>query len=65
VYNTTKVDDDGSNSGEHTRAIGLWWLKGRRFLNSKRGHIALYNVCASFIDRYDVTGALADECHKG
>jgi len=65
VYDTTEVDNDGSDSDEHTPAIGLWWLKGRRFLNTKRGRIALYNVFASFIDRYDVTDALKDDYHKG
>ena len=65
VYDTTELDYDGSDSDEHTRAIGLWWLKGRRFLNTKRGRIALYNVCAYFIDRYDVTDALKDEYHQG
>ena len=65
VYDTTEVDCDGSDIDEHTRAIGPWWLNGRRFLNTKRGRIALYNVCASFIYRYDVTDALTDEYHQG
>jgi len=65
VYDTTEVDYDGSDNDEHTRAISPWWLKGRRFLNTNRGRIALYNVCASFIDRYDVADALTDEYHKG
>jgi len=39
--------------------------QGRRFLNTTRGRIALYNVCASFIDLYDVADALTDEYQKG
>jgi len=65
VYDTTEVAYDGSDNDEHTRAISRWWLTGRRFLNTKRGRIELYNVCASFIDRYDVADALTDEYHKG
>jgi len=65
VYDTTEVDSDGSDNDEHTRAISRWWLKGRRFLNTKRGRIALQNACASFIDRYDVADALTDDYHKG
>jgi len=65
VYDATEVDYDGSDNDERTRAIGRWWLKGRRFLNTKRGRITLYNVCASCIDRYDVEDALADEYHQG
>jgi len=61
VCDTTEVDYDGSDNDEHTRAISRRWLKGRRFLNTKRGRIALYNVCAS----YDVADALTDEYHKG
>ena len=64
VCDTTEVYYDGSYNDEHTRAISRWWLKGRRFFNTKRRRLALYNVCASFIDRYDVADALIDEYHK-
>jgi len=65
VHDTMEVDYDGGDDDENTRAISRWWLKGRRFLNTKRRRIALSNVCASFIDRYDVADALTDEYHKG
>ena len=65
VYDTSEVDYDGTDDDEHTREISRWWLKGWRFLNTKRRRIALYNVCACFIDRYEVADALTDEYHKG
>jgi len=64
VHHPTEVDDDGSDNDECTRAVGRWWLTGRRFLNTKRGCIPLYNVSASFINRCSVADALANEYHQ-
>lgn len=64
-YESTEVDYRGNDESKRTAAIGMWWLKGRRYLNTKSGRAALYNLCAAYINRYGMEDAYTDQYHKG
>lgn len=51
---------------QDTRAkAARWWLRGRRYLKTKKGRLALYQIAAEFIRNLDVDNAKTTAIHKG
>ncbi|KAK1860016.1 hypothetical protein I4F81_002608 [Pyropia yezoensis] len=51
---------------QDTRAkAARWWLRGRRYLKTKKGRLALYQIAAEFIRDLDVDNAKTTAIHEG
>ncbi|KAK1868840.1 hypothetical protein I4F81_011322 [Pyropia yezoensis] len=68
-------EDGVRGEGEEARAkaraqdsrakAARWWLRSRRFLKTKKGRLALYQIAAEFIRNLDVDNAKTKAIHKG
>ncbi|KAK1860726.1 hypothetical protein I4F81_003314 [Pyropia yezoensis] len=65
------VRGEGEEAREKARAqdtrakAARWWLRGRRYLKTKKGRLALCQIAAEFIRNLDVDNAKTTGIHKG